>query len=261
MSLLRITNPTDFYTEVAKGNVVGHSAINKFGHNNAATSGDDVWGGGGTYVFYPTAAVAVDIISTSTADDTGGTGGIQVTVTGLDVNWEEASETITLNGTAAVQLSTAFVRMYRAFVYEAGTGNVNAGDITVYARATGSGVTAGDIGIFIGASEGQTQHAIYTVPAGKNGYFVKGYVAVASDKKVAEAALFQWKARMNNGVNGAWLIKGEVGLNTLGSSSWQYLYGLPAGPLPPKTDLRIETATMTATMGVVGGFDILLVDE
>ena len=252
----------DFMLEVAKGNVVGHSHINKFGHNPTADAGDDIWGGDGAYPFFPTAAVSVDIISTSTDDDDGGTGAIQVTVQGLDASWEEQSETVTLNGTGAVELSNDYVRLFRAFVLEAGTGNTNAGVITAYARATGDGVTAGDIGIHIVASGGQTQHAVYTVPAGKKAYFIKGYVALATGATTAKDGVFRWLMRLNTtGVNGAWLVQGEVGLVNLGMGNWQYAYGIPAGPIPGKTDIRIEMTSAAAQFDTVGGFDLVLVDD
>ena len=252
----------DFMLEVAKGNVVGHSHINKFGHNPTADAGDDIWGGDGAYPFFPTAAVSVDIISTSTDDDDGGTGAIQVMVQGLDASWEEQSETVTLNGTGAVELSNDYVRLFRAFVLEAGTGNTNAGVITVYARGTGSGVTAGDVGIYIGAGGGQTQHAIYTVPADKTAYFIKGYVALATGSTTAKDGVFRWLMRLNTtGVNGAWLVQGEVGLVNLGQGSWQYAYGVPAGPIPGKTDIRIEMTSAAAQFDTVGGFDLVLVDD
>jgi hypothetical protein len=255
------TGTKDFYLEVQKGNVPGHSAMNKFGHNPATTTGDDVWGGGGVYPFYPTAAVAIDIVSTSVLDDAGSTGAIQVVVEGLDANWDIQTETKTMNGTGVVQLDNTYVRLYRAFVYEAGTGNTNAGVITAYARATGSGVTAGDIGIYIGTGRGQTQQTIYTIPNGKTGYFVKGYVALSTSNKTAEDGIFNWLMKLNNGVNGAWLVQGEVGCVNLGSSHWQYRYGIPAGPLPEKTDIRIALEAGSTTFDTVAGFDILLVDD
>jgi hypothetical protein len=248
--------------EVAKGNIPGHSHINKFGHNSDTDAGDDVWGGGGIYPFYPTAAVAVDAVSTSAEDGAGGsTGALQIIVQGLDSNWDEQQETVVLNGLGVVQLSNTYIRLFRAWVHEAGSSNSNIGDITVYARATGSGVTIGDVGIFIGATDGQTLHTLYTIPNGKTGYFVKGYVALATDAKTAENGTFRWLMRLNNGLNGAWLVQGEVGCVNLGSSHWQYEYGVPAGPLPEKTDIRIALVTASSTFDTVGGFDLVLVDN
>lgn len=250
-----------FLYNVALGRVPGYSAINKFGHNPTATAGDDVWSGGGDYVYFPTAAVAVDIVSTSTDDDTGGTGAIQVEVQGLGEDWLLQTETITLNGTGVVQMTKTFVRLFRAYVTEAGTANGNVGNITVYARANGSGLTAGDVGIYIGALDGQTQQAIYTIPADKSGLFVKGYVGLKNSTFQGEDGTFRWLMRINNGLNGAWLTQGEIGLINIGNSYWQYEYGIPAGPIPPKTDIRIELTAATDTMDTVGGFDLLLIDN
>jgi hypothetical protein len=253
--------------ELAKGNIPGHSHINKFGHLAAATTGDDIWGGGGVYPFYPTAAVAIDIVSSSIEDDpdkggaTPGTGAFQVIVYGLDSNWNIQTETVTLNGQGVVQLTKTYVRLYRAFVYEAGTGNGNAGNITVYARANGSGLTIGDVGIYIAAAGGQTQHAIYTVPNGKTAYFIKGYVSLLNDTFQGESGTFRWLMRLNDGVNGAWLTQGEMGLINIGSSHWQYEYGVPAGPIPGRTDIRIELTTATAAMDTAAGYDLILVDD
>jgi hypothetical protein len=253
----------DFYLEVAKGNIAGHSAVNKFGHNPAvAVTGEDVWAGGGTYAFYPTGGVSIDIKSDNAADDTGGTGALTCVVYGLDANWDEqTSETITLDGTTEVAIAGTWTRIFRLVILTAGTNETNVGNITVQNVGAGEGLADNTIGIYVAADGGQTQQAIYTVPNGKTAYFIKGYVATADDDKNGEVAEFKWKARPNNGTTGAWATKGQVGLNTLGSSSWQYEYGVPSGPIPEKTDIKLECFRTTATIGVVGGFDLILVDN
>ena len=253
---------SDFLIEVAKGNVPGHSSVNKFGHNASADAGDDIWGADGVYGFYPTAAVAVDIKSSIDSDNGAtATGAIQVLVQGLTTDWVFATETITIDGTAAVEMTTPFIRLFRAFVFEAGSNNTNNGNLTVYPRANGSGVTTANVGIYIGAGEGQTQQAIYTIPDGKTGYFLKGYVALNNDDKGGEDGTFQWLMRANNGVNGAWLVKGEVGLVNIGSSHWTYEYGIPVGAIPERTDIRIRLSAESDQMSTVAGFDLLLVDD
>lgn len=251
----------DTLAEVALGNVHGYSSINKFGHNPAAgTSAEDVWAAGGTYAFYPTTAQAMEVVSTSVEDDpekadtNPGTGAWTVQVYGLDSDWVEQTETVTLNGTGVVALANTYIRMYRAIVLTAGTGETNAGNIIV--RIASAGAT----GAYIAAGDGQTQQAIYTVPAGKQALFTKGYVAMTDDDKNGTICTFQWKARPNNGATGAWQTKGQASLINIGSSGWQYEYGIPAGPLPAKTDIRIEMSSSEAEVDVVGGFDLVLVD-
>lgn len=256
MTLLRTVNPTEFLIEVAKGNVEGHSIVNKFGHNPASGTGaEDVWGPGGTYGFYPTTAQSMEIVSTSTNDTSAGTGARTVQVYGLDTNWALQDETVTMNGTTAVALANTYIRTFRAIVLTAGSTETNEGNISI--QVSGGGTVGADIR----AADGQTQQAIYTVPANTTGYFLKGYVGLAADNKSAEVAGFKWLARPNTVANGAWAVKGQMSCVSLGSSWWQYEYGAPGGALPGKTDVRIQCYESTVAMGVVGGFDILLVED
>jgi len=255
------TQQKDFFLKVSMGEVSGMSKVNKFGHNLAATSGEDVWGGGGTYGFYPTESVTMDIKSSSANDTSAGTGARTVQIYGLDSSWELQDETVTLNGTTEVALANEYVRLFRCVVLTAGTTGTNAGVITVQSSEAAGGIADNTVGIHIGIGDGQTQHAIYTTPANTTSYFLKGYVGVADDDKNGEVAVFQWLARPNTVANGAWAVKGEMGCNTLGAGHWQYEYGVPSGGLPGKTDIRIRVVDATATLGVVGGFDLIIVDD
>jgi hypothetical protein len=249
----------NFLIEVAKGNVPGHSIVNKFGENPAvttATDPEDVWAGGGIYDFYPTSAQSVLAASTDADDTDGGAGARTITFYGLDASWNAANETVTLNGTNSVALTNTYRRMFRGVVLTAGASSANEGDITVTNAA-------GDVAIHIDAGDGQTQQAIYTVPNNTTAYFLKGYVGMSDGGNSAsrESVQFKWKARLNNGVNGAWATKGQIECINDGATWWQYEYGAPSGPLPEKTDVRIEAVEVSATLGVVGGFDLLLVED
>ncbi len=60
----------DFFLEIAKGDVAGHSAVLKFGENpdiDALSGFEDIWDGGGTYV-PPTQARIHDVVSSNEAD-------------------------------------------------------------------------------------------------------------------------------------------------------------------------------------------------
>jgi hypothetical protein len=266
VSLKENMTDTEWLIKVAAGEVSGYSSINKFGHNPTVETGtdpEDVWQGGGIYGFVPTESVTCDIKSDDTDDAAAGTGARTVIVYGLDTNWLEVNETVTLNGTTEVALQNEYVRLYRAVVLTAGSQMENDGNITVQSSEGAGGINDNTVGIYIAAEDGQSQQAWYTIPAGKTGYFMKGYVGVSDGGNAAsrESAEFKWKARLNNGTTGAWATKGQVECINDGSTTWQYRYGIPAGPLPAKTDIRIECTEVTATLGVVGGFDILLVDN
>lgn len=246
----------DIYLDIAKGNIPGHSSINKFGHNPAvATTGEDVWSGGGDYAFFPDTAKVMEIYSDSAVDSSGGAGAWTVIVYGLDSNWLEINETVTLEGRDSVVLAKRYIRIYRAIVYTAGSYKTNKGSITI--QDTAGGV----VGAYITAGDGQTQQAIYTVPAGKTAYFIKGYAAMENDDKNGADATFVWKTRWRNGGNGAWAVKGQIELINIGSSWWQYQYGVPSGGLPEKTDIKMECIKTSATSGATAGFDLILVDN
>jgi hypothetical protein len=247
----------DIYLDVAKGNIPGHASVNKFGENplvGTATDPEDVWAGGGIYNFYPTEAKTCSIVSTSGSDIAAGTGAQTVGIYGLGANWEEQADTATLNGATKVPLTTTWIRLYRAYVITAGTGEVNAGNITVFTEDT--------VGIYIATGDGQTQQAVYTIPAGKTGYMVKYYMGISDAGGAAgNSCIFKWKSRANDGGNGAWRTRGQIECITVGSSWWKYNYSMPVGGLLEKTDIRIEATEVTIDMGVVGGFDLMLVDD
>ena len=76
---------TDFYLEVAKGNVPGHAFFIMRGHNADIDSaaGEDLWEAGGLWAPLSTAET-MNITSTSANDDDGNTGAETVLIQGVD---------------------------------------------------------------------------------------------------------------------------------------------------------------------------------
>jgi hypothetical protein len=114
--------------------VTGLSSITKFGSNLDIDTNSDpetIWSTGGLYQF-PSSAGQISIVSSSSDDTSTGTGARTVLVQGLDENYNEVEETFTLNGVSAVtSSSSSWIRAHRAKVLSAGTGEVNAGTITI----------------------------------------------------------------------------------------------------------------------------------
>ncbi len=141
--------------DIAQGKMYDSEAVNIFGFNRVVgTSFETLWNDGGDYVF-PTSAVTMDLVSTSTSDT------MSVLVKGLDANYNEISETVTLTGTVAVTTSASFLRINSAIILSGS----NAGDISI----SNGGTTYG----FIGTNLGTTQACIYTVPAGHSLYLFR----------------------------------------------------------------------------------------
>ena len=143
---------------VSLGLVPGFRIERKFGANPDVDAGtEDMWRQGGVRVL-PTAASTASLVSTDAADAAAGTGIRQVRVKGLDANFDEIEEDVTLNGTTPVLTSQEFFRINRMFGIAGGSGEMAAGNITA---TVDSSVQAA-----IEAGLGQTQLCLYTVPRG-----------------------------------------------------------------------------------------------
>lgn len=145
----------NFLHDVAKGNIWDSRALNIFGFNRTVgTSFETLWDDGGNYT-YPSSAVTMDVVSTSASDT------MDVKINGLDANYAEISETVTLTGTTAVTTTASFLRINSAIIL-AGS---NVGDISI--------TNGGTKYAFIGATIGTTQSSVYTVPAGHSIYLFR----------------------------------------------------------------------------------------
>ena len=166
----------DFFLEVQQGHVPGYAIVHKFGRNDSIVN--NVWdlvSPAGPSGSFPASGTPVRIQAGGDGDDTAnGTGARELTVIGIDTNLNEVVETIVTSGTnASAYTSNSFWRVYRAYVSSVGTyGGNNIGNIVVEHSS------AVDI-IDILAGEGQSQHAAYTIPAGKTGYLLS--IALMAD--------------------------------------------------------------------------------
>lgn len=172
-SVSRLGKYEPFHLQVSRGQVTMHTPIIVFGYNpDVDTSEESVWPDGGT-IPHPTVASVLKISSSSASDAAAGTGARTVTIIGLDGNYNEVSETVTLDGQTAVNTTNSYLYVNQFFVATVGSGGANAGNINA---GTGS-VTAGVPAVLydtiaIGYNNRTTGH--YCVPAGYTGYLVQG---------------------------------------------------------------------------------------
>ena len=169
----------DLFLEIARGNVLGASVIHKFGRVASVDSNvaEDIWDDGGTYNF-PVATGLVDIESSSSSDGAGNGGARTLQIYGLDANFVDADETLSLDGRDIVTSTNSYMRVHRMVVRTAGSNNEAVGDIVAVHRDTAS--------IIAQVSQGfnQTLMTIYTIPASRTGY------------------MYQWKASIDRaGIN------------------------------------------------------------
>jgi len=128
----------------------------------AAPAFIDVWPGGGTFPFIPNGApVNLEVNFANAADTAAGTGARSVSLSLLDPSYSEVSITIVSNGGTVAVPNGPYQAVNQAFITGAGSGQVNAGTITV--RDAGG---AGSNRCIIPAGAGISQQSQYTVPDG-----------------------------------------------------------------------------------------------
>ena len=154
---------------ISRGHSTGYRTLYKFGYNPDVNGAEEtVWGQGGNYPWF--AGELTVFVSSSSANDSGtGTGARTILIQGLDENYAEVEETITLNGQAQITSQLSYLRIYRAYVTLAGSGGSAAG--TIYIGSSGATGGVPNTSIYASLSLGnQTQIAAYTVPAGHTLY-------------------------------------------------------------------------------------------
>lgn len=175
--------PKDFLLEVSKGNIPGSSIVNVFGHNaNVGDPEESLWEEGGVYVF-PSAASVMTVSSSSANDTEVGTGARTVLVVGLDSDYNEISEIVTLNGQSGVTTTKSYLRLRTLKIETVGASGSNEGIIYI---GTGTIAIGKPENVFcvIGIGEGISHFGPFTVPAGKTAYAWSSAISVESGKFV-----------------------------------------------------------------------------
>jgi len=159
----RIYDHTDL--AISRGHSIGYRTLYKFGYNpDVDTQEETVWGNAGNYIWLDS-AVNMFVSSTSVNDSGTGTGARTILIQGLDENYNEIEETITLNGQTQVTTQLSYLRIYRSFVTLAGSNEGTSG--VIYIGSSGSTGGVPNSSVYASISIGnQTQIAAYTVPAG-----------------------------------------------------------------------------------------------
>jgi hypothetical protein len=178
-SITRVGTSEPFELQVARGQISFHYDLHKFGFNPDVDDAlETVWSEGGLYS-YLSAATVLKVSSSSTADTSAGTGARTVQLYGLDADYNEINETVTLNGQTAVNTTNSFLRINRMIVRTAGTGGINAGVIYAGTGTVTTGVPANKYAT-VAIGDGQSMMALWTVPAGHTLYIYQTDVTVAT---------------------------------------------------------------------------------
>ena len=230
----------DFYLEVAKGHVPGHSIVNKFGQNNNLNSStyENVNDMGGVYSYPATALITK--VDSSSASDTG-----DVEIQGLSADGTLTVQTATLTGTTLVILTTPLWRVFRMK-------NVGAADFvgTVQCVNDADSVTYAQVAI----GNNQTLMAQYTIPLSMSGYLIHEASSISDNNRSVSAA-GRTEARPFGGV---FQLKSTFGISD--ANHRDIMYPLPVA-YSAKTDIHVLAKGDANGVVTNSTFAILLVED
>lgn len=249
-------NLKEFYIEVRRGNIPRHRIVHKFGNNIIVANG--VWSLVSPVSIasaMPASGSRVRIKAGGNADDTvDGLGCRSVELIGINENFEEVSEIITTSGTGISASSIhSYWRLHRLKATDVGTyGGANNGVITF------ENINGDADRLLLRASEGQSQHGMWSTPVGKTAYVLGIYV----ESDGAKAADFRLLVRKNydivttpmHSVRLKIFFDGVMGQTTSRTKT-------PSIELPEKTDIWISARGGGAQTEVSVDIEILLIDN
>lgn len=228
------------YLAIAKGESNGYSAVHKFGANfdlDAGTVPETIWTNGGLYPWSALDNSEVIYVKSDDNDDTS-----QLEIIGLDEDWNEASETVTMSGTTPVATTSTFRRVYRMIYNHTGE---NEGVITAHAGSSGGTVVAN-----IDEGVSQTLMCVYTVPAGYTAYLVSLGFAVQKNKDA------QVRFYSRGSKDESFKIKH---IAEVYEAQYNYMFVVPLKFLE-KSDLELRSADVESNnTRVTANFDLILI--
>lgn len=234
-SITRTGKHEPFDLHLARGYIQGHSHVHKFGVATSVSLTEVVvWDGNSDYS-YPTSAATLGVVGTSTTDNS------QITVQGVDADYNFVSNIVTLNGTTTVTTSDTYLRANRAFVSD---DNEPSGDVNI--RHSGNLVAQ------ISSGENQTLMAIYTVPAGHTAFMKQLHVG-SSTETILQYMTVRLKVRKPGGVFRT------HAKYTISDNSMEETFPIPL-VFTEKTDIHITAESSSgAAQQVHGLFDLILI--
>lgn len=245
----RIYDHTDL--AISRGHSQGYRTLYKFGYNpDVDTQEETVWGNAGDYVWLDNAVTM--FVSSTSANDTGtGTGARTILIQGLDEDYNEIEETITLSGQTQVATQLSYLRIYRSFVTLAGSDEGTSGVIYIGSSGATGGVP--NTTVYASVSIGnQTQIAAYTVPAGYTLYVdeINFTAAVSQAQKLVHC-------KFNSRTHGSNVFRTRF-VQVLQSNQLIQSFKYPQG-FAEKTDLECRVSTDTSNTAIGASFQGVLI--
>lgn len=166
-----------------------------------------------------------------------------VRILGLNANYYEITEDVTVSSSTATATTQSFIRVNRADITNGSATNVaniniQKGGVTV-ARIT--------------ASRSSTSMAIYTVPAGKTAYLIKGVATCQSGADATGDMYVRYFDDAAFRVGHSFEVAGSGG-------EYMYEFGIPLR-IPEKSDIDVHATVRSNNARLTAAFDLILEDN
>jgi len=250
ISRFGLTEP--FELQVARGQITGHRSVTVFGYNpDVDQARVTVWPYTGI-IPLPAAALQMKVSSSSANDTANGTGARTVYVAGLDANYREIEEIVTLNGQTDVLTVQSFLHINQAYVATAGTSLSAEGDIYFGDGTVTAGVPA-TVYDLIKFDYNQRITGSYTIPAGFTGYASQGLFSAGQPGGSAQVS----GRLMTVGTDG---VRRTIAITTVNNGASDYVFEYPER-IPEKTTLEATAQGSSNNNSASAMFILLLVSN
>lgn len=237
LDLVRLPN---FGLGVAKGQFQNVTHVHKFGAVPAMsvnTTGT-LWDVNDT--LYPWSAFS-SAGTLSLSRDSASDADKVVTLVGLDANYAQITESVTLTAASGNVTTQSFIRIFRAYM----TTGSNVGNVNV----TKGGTTVARIN----AGKSQTLMAIYTVPAGRSAYLLQGTASCQAGADATGDMFIRYFGEASFRVGHSFEVSGNGG---------QYLHPFIVPiRIPEKSDIDVRALVRSNNARVTAAFDLLLDED
>jgi hypothetical protein len=221
---------------ISGGQIEGYNYVHKFGANTDLANGsyEAIWDGNSVYPWATLDTAATTL--TTNADVLNN--GAEVTIQGLNENWELTTEVLTLDGTAQTT-QNSYKRIFRAFC--SGSQALGA-DFTLSKGAV--------VVLKIQIAHQQTLMSLYTVPAGKSGYLFNMNVSTLKNEEITVRISFRQEGKVFRTQH----IAQVAGVN------YDHTFTVPLY-MPEKTDIQLEALAGSSGVDAFAHFDMIIVDN
>lgn len=242
-----VTTPYSY--AIAQGFVEDHYSRRIVGLlDPTTTSRRDISSLGVDIIPVPATAITMEVVGAA-ADTAAGVGAQEVEIIGLNRDWNEIQEKITMNGIAAVACVHSYRRINDIHVSRTGTNGIATGPISI--QATGGGTVYNRIP----AGRNATRQCQFTVPSGKCAY-ITGWNAGATGKETIldlRATLSRYDFRLQSTFNL------QDTMSQQGSTTWKE-FPVPVR-CPAMCDIKVSAEAKVAGGTASSSIEIWIQDE